>query len=337
MVRITSNIEEISIDSWKDFIHSHDKGNFFQSPDYYFSLRNDKNNNARVLFALNQKELLGVLLLVIQKENYGPLSYFSSKIFIHGGPLTKNNDVSIAELLVKSCVSKFNKAASYIEIKNIYDLSSLEQMLFGQKFRFHDHLNILLDLNKPEEELWYDLSAKRRNQVRKAEKKACYFEELSVKNKVDQSYSILQEVYQRIKLPLAEVEFFENLESTLDPNIFRIFVAKHHGVIIATIYAICYEKRLFIWFSGAYQAHYDKQPNDFLYWQVILWAKKNGYELIDFGGAGKPGVDYGVRDFKKQFGGLLVNFGRYLRINNTVLYYIAKLGFSILKVIRKFK
>lgn len=45
-------------------------------------------------------------------------------------------------------------------------------------------------------------------------------------------------------------------------------------------------------------------------WQVLEWGATKGYRTFDFGGAGKPGEDYGPRRFKAKFGGTLVNYGR---------------------------
>jgi lipid II:glycine glycyltransferase (peptidoglycan interpeptide bridge formation enzyme) len=42
-------------------------------------------------------------------------------------------------------------------------------------------------------------------------------------------------------------------------------------------------------------------------------------------GAGKPDEDYGVRDFKAQFGGTLVEHGRFLKVNNPLIYKAAQI------------
>jgi len=47
-------------------------------------------------------------------------------------------------------------------------------------------------------------------------------------------------------------------------------------------------------------------------------------------GAGKPNEEYGVRDYKSQFGGDLVAFGRYLKVLNPLLYRVGKVGLKIL-------
>jgi len=49
-----------------------------------------------------------------------------------------------------------------------------------------------------------------------------------------------------------------------------------------------------------------------------------GYKSFDFGGAGSPHEEYGVREFKRRFGGDLVNYGRYMNVHNKILFYLAK-------------
>jgi len=52
-------------------------------------------------------------------------------------------------------------------------------------------------------------------------------------------------------------------------------------------------------------------------------------------GVGVPGKDYGVREFKSKFGGEMVNFGRFGRVNNKFLYAITEMGFNFLALLKK--
>jgi hypothetical protein len=52
-------------------------------------------------------------------------------------------------------------------------------------------------------------------------------------------------------------------------------------------------------------------------------------------GAGKPGSEYGVRDYKIQFGGELIEYGRYIRINQKLLYHIGRKVIEINKKLKK--
>ena len=51
-------------------------------------------------------------------------------------------------------------------------------------------------------------------------------------------------------------------------------------------------------------------------------------QALDLMGAGTPDKKYGVRDYKLEFGGALVEYGRFVMVNNILLY---KLGIFALK------
>ena len=54
----------------------------------------------------------------------------------------------------------------------------------------------------------------------------------------------------------------------------------------------------------------------------------------DMMGAGEPGVPYGVRDFKSEFGGELVEHGRFLCVTQPILY---KLGVFAVRLLKRIK
>ena len=66
----------------------------------------------------------------------------------------------------------------------------------------------------------------------------------------------------------------------------------------------------------------------------MKYACDNGYAVFDMMGAGKPDEEYGVRDFKAEFGGELVEHGRFLCVTKPLLYKIGVLGVKILKKIK---
>ena len=78
-----------------------------------------------------------------------------------------------------------------------------------------------------------------------------------------------------------------------------------------------------------YPEYYNKYPNDLIPWEVFLWGKEHGFELFDFGGAGKPNKPYSVRDYKLKFGGELVNYGRFEKVHKPLLMEMGKTGLKI--------
>jgi serine/alanine adding enzyme len=112
---------------------------------------------------------------------------------------------------------------------------------------------------------------------------------------------------------------------------FKIFLAMSEGKIIGTMYVLCFKDVMYDWYAGSFKAYYNKYPNDLIPWEAFLWGKMNGYKYFDFGGAGKPDIPYGVRDYKLKFGGELVNYGRFEKIHKPFLMELGKLGLKTYK------
>jgi len=206
----------------------------------------------------------------------------------------------------------------------------LKNTFIKNGFEYEEHLNILIDLTKSEEELWKDVHSKRRNEIRRAKKEGTVFSVKNTLNDLNECYKILKSVYKRAKLPIPEFNFFENIFKHFNDNFgLQVFCAVNENKIIGCMLALIYKNTIYDYYAGSLEEYYNKNPNDLIPWEVFLWGKKNGYTLFDFGGAGKPGKPYGVRDYKKKFGGELVNFGRFEKIHKPFLMEVGKIGLKL--------
>lgn len=333
MIKVTSDVESANYKKWSDFIIKHPLGNFYQSYEYYKSLQNEKNYKPYVIIALENETLVGVLVYVIQKEALGPLSSLSARAIIQGGPLAKDNNQQIIERLILEFNKQTKRKAVYSQFRNLFDTNMYSEIMEKYDFYFEEHLNILIDLKKTEEQLWKDVHTKRRNEIRKARKLGTEFFIADDSFAIEGTYPILNEVYSRAKLPLPSQNFFQDLYNQIGGQIFRVFIVKNEDRIIGVMYTFCYKDTIFDWYAGALSEYYNKYPNDLIPWEVFLWGQQQGFSRFDFGGAGKPNVPYGVRDYKKKFGGEFVNFGRYERINQPIVFNISKTAFKFLRYV----
>ena len=86
------------------------------------------------------------------------------------------------------------------------------------------------------------------------------------------------------------------------------------------------------WYECGMNAAYKEQyPSVMATWAGMQYAHEQGCARYDMMGAGVPGVPYGVRDFKSEFGGTLVEHGRWLYVAKPWLYAIGKAGVEMLK------
>ena len=87
----------------------------------------------------------------------------------------------------------------------------------------------------------------------------------------------------------------------------------------------------YAWYCcGLDREYHDLYPSIMANDAVIRYAAENGFERYDMMGAGTPKEDYGVRDFKAQFGGALVEHGRFIFVCRPVIYNLGKIVINIL-------
>jgi lipid II:glycine glycyltransferase (peptidoglycan interpeptide bridge formation enzyme) len=106
----------------------------------------------------------------------------------------------------------------------------------------------------------------------------------------------------------------------------RFSLARVGDVAAAVSVDLLYKDIAYGWYGGTDREYSSYMPNELLTWHILKWGAENGYRLYDFGGAGKPEEEYGVRDFKAKFGGELVSYGRDMYVHAPILMpIIAKL------------
>ena len=143
-------------------------------------------------------------------------------------------------------------------------------------------------------------------------------------------YKVLSELYRtKVKTPLWPIDFF--LEAYRQ-GIAKFLLVKHEGRVIGGSMVVADEQTVYEWFECGLNAEYkDQYPSVMATYAGIQLAHQSGCTRYDMMGAGEPGVPYGVRDFKAEFGGKLVEHGRFLCVCKPMLYRIGKWGVKFLK------
>ena len=155
-------------------------------------------------------------------------------------------------------------------------------------------------------------------------------EEVNQRERVALFYELLQKTYAAVQVPLADRSLFEAAFDVLYPQGMVKFLLARVGDDYAagSVELIC-KDRIYGWYGGTDRAYSDYIPNELLLWHIFQWGAENGYKVYDFGGAGKPDEEYGVRDFKAKFGGELICFGRNICIHAPFLLRLSGLGYRI--------
>jgi len=327
----------IDKNKWAQFVTQHPEGNVFQLPMFFDIYKGTPKYKPVFLSVVDDtEEILGVLLAVVQREHKGFLGKFSARSIIWGGPIIKDNNPAVLDCILKEYNKIIKGKAIYTQFRNQWEWISKEKEVFKQNgFRFEEHLDILISLKTTGDGLLNGMHQGRRKNIRRAQRIPLEFTEIVEHKDLMDCVQMIKKTYNRVGLPSPDSQFFINAhEKFKGIGGLKIFAARYNSEIIACRFVLCHNKLIYDWYAGAHEEHLDKYPNDFLPFKVMEWGISNGYELFDFGGAGKPNKEYGVRDFKLKFGGELVEFGRFEQVHNPLLMKIGRLGFAIYKKIK---
>ncbi|MCK5137874.1 MAG: GNAT family N-acetyltransferase [Bacteroidales bacterium] len=334
-MKIISNYAEINFDSWRTFINEHPDGNVFQTPAFFEVCFKTELLEPFALFAVENNIIKGVLLAVIQKEYRGILGSFTVRSIVRGGPLVYDNIVAI--LLLEEYNNLIKGKAIYSQIRNIFSVEKITNAFEQTRFKYEEHLDIIIDLNKSENVLWSEIHKNRKKEIKKGLRNGLLINLLDDVDDVRLAkiYSLLENLYKKKGLPVPSLLFFKHAIEIFSKNkLARVFTATLDNKIIAFRIVFTFKNCIYDWYAASDEKYLAYRPNDVLPWEIIKWGTKNNFKVFDFGGAGKPNIPYGVREYKLKFGGELVNFGRFFRVHNNFLFHIGKLGFQIFRLIK---
>lgn len=334
--QIITDYDSIDKNKWSEFVFSHPNGNIFQTPEMYQVFKSERHYESVVVACTDKEgEISGIIVSVIQKEFKGIFGKLSSRSVIWGGPLIKNNNSEILDKILKVYIEQVRKKAVYTQVRNLWNTDLNKKVFESNGFVYEDHLNILVDLQKSEDVLWKDVYSRRRSQINKSVRQGVKIRIFDASDLVEQSYSILENVYKRAKLPLAGKESFTSANKILgDKGFLKFFGAFLGDNLIGVMYLLCYKERTYEWYIGSYNEFMKIHPNDLIIWEIFKWSKKNGYTIFDFGGAGVPDKEYGVREYKKKFGGETLNLGRYRKIHRKFIMSLSVFGFKLWQLLK---
>lgn len=326
---------EIESFKWNSILLNNPLATSFQSSEFCVFYNSVPNSYAKVFSIEDNGRLKSLCVVTIQKES-GLKGYFSRRAIIYGGPLlTEEGDEAFTQLL-KLMYKELKGKVIYIETRNFNDYSQYKSIFANDGWSYLPYMNVQLSLqNKNWEDILSAMNYNRRREIRLSLNEGAIYEEASTINEVRSLYLILSELYRvRVKLPLPSLEYFEKL--FLSP-IGKVFIVKHFNQVIGGAFCFYYEGKSIntLYYCGIRDYNKKIFPTHLAIVAAIKFGIKNKLTMLDFMGAGKAGEEYGVRNYKVEFGGDLVEHGRFIKIYNPFLFHVGQLGLGLLKKIKR--
>lgn len=329
-IKIIENLDHNISAEWDNFVFHHPNANFFQTPEVFNFFHGLDGIQPITFLALENNKIVGVLSVVLMHEP-GVKNYFSRRCIIWGGPLC--NDEETTSFLLAKASEHISKKCIYAEIRNLFDTKDYKSSFIQNEFTYIDWYNIIVPINDYDSVI-KNINTSKRRQITKSLKVGAVINEARSIDEIKIFYSILSSLYKRkIKKPLPSFTYFKKF--FLNGSLGKIFIVEFEGEIVGGTVCPIYKDKIYEWYVfGIDKKIKDVYPSVLATWAPIEYAVKNKLKYFDLLGAGSPNFDYGVREFKSQFGGELVSFGRYIKIFNPYLYTLGK---SVLKLSAKLK
>jgi lipid II:glycine glycyltransferase (peptidoglycan interpeptide bridge formation enzyme) len=332
MGRILEN-NNINREKWRDAVNS-DFASPFQTPEYYDTINQIEGYSAEAFAYEENEELKIISVLVIYKEK-GVKAFFSKRAILYGGPLLSEVSQDEFSLFLSELKARLKSRVIYIEIRNFFDYSKYDETFKKKKWDYLPYVNLQLDLkDQTKETILKKFKYNRRREIKQSISNDASYNQTNDLNDAMLVYNILEDLYkERVKLPIPPFSFFKK---QIEKGIIKVFIVKHDGIIIGGSYCPVLDKKgiYTFYYCGAREYHKTIFPTHLAVLAAMEYAIENDIPRFDFMGAGLKDEKYGVRSYKKAFGGELVEHGRYIKILKPRLYKIGKFGLKILAKIK---
>jgi len=274
-----------------------------------------------VWFVLRKHQMIAGIITATHMLNNGSVSSAAvhSRIQSNGSPLLQDNpesNGSILTPLLNQALHYASDNAAVMEFRNSVNTGASTETWLKSGFHWSDHLNLIKPIDT-EEHLWLELGENRRRQIRRATANGTVVRPAASDAEVRSWYEILHHLYTtKVRKLLPPVEFFLDFYTNCQQqNKGVILLALSEDQVIGGIVCpIQHPQTMYEWYiCGKDKEYPHHHPSVMVTWHALLWACHHGIRAFDFMGIGKPGIPYGVRDFKLRFGGQIVNHGRYTK------------------------
>jgi hypothetical protein len=321
---------------WDSFVDEHPKGNVFHTSEMVRVFRDSKGNTPLAIANMSPSGKIAALLVSVRVQTLPPpMGRLSSRAVLYSEPLCHEHPESMKALaqLVAHHDAQMSRSALFAEVRPLYASGSERIVLERAGYKYLDYLNFLNDLTLPIKTMWSNLHKGAQYAIRQCEKRGMDVREVPADEAVDQLYPLLKLSYGHSGVPLADRTLFDATVRELNSRATVKFFAVYEGEKpVAMDVLLSFKNVIYLWYGGVTRSC-EGSPCSLLRWHELKWAHEQGYAICDSGGAGWPDVPYGVRDFKRKFGGDLVQFGRYRKVYSPWKLALAEKAYNLKRAV----
>ncbi len=320
-------VDLLDRETWSSFVQQHPNGSIFHTPEMFDVFQSTRGHVPLLLAALDSiGDVLALLVSVKVQTLPWIFGRVSSRALLYAQPICRSGEQSGTALkaIMEEHDRRMRRSVLFTEVRPLSGDGSERVALTERGYDHEGYLNYLTDVRLSPEELVRRMNKHGRRDLRAGQRQALSTEDATCMEGIDALYPILQETFANARVPLADKELFVNALRILSPRkMVKVFLVQHEDRPIAGTVVLCHRDTVFFWYAGKRRGS-PLHAMEVINFSMLEWAHFHNYRTFDYGGAGRPDKEYGVRDFKAKLGGELVNYGRYRKVYSPWKFAIAE-------------
>jgi peptidoglycan pentaglycine glycine transferase (the first glycine) len=326
---------------WDEFLLASRSGSFMQSWEWG-ELQASFGLPIWRLVVEDDSNFMGIAFVLLREVSFG-----RCWLYMPHGPVF-NNDPKVWRLLndkVREIGSEkkaiFLRCDPLLETDNGSDTLLTQSGWQKSEREVQPKHTLLLDLDKPEEDLLSAMHKKTRYNIRLAKKKGVEINLKSGEEGIDAFLKLTEDVEGRGSFRYHPKKYYQAMQEVLGPkDMLHCAVAKTGNEVLAAHLLVNFGEVVTYTHGASSSSKREMMAPHLLQWESIKWAKNNGYTKYDFFGVAENGStsDHpwaGITRFKTGFGGKRVDYlGAYDLVLDSAFYAIFNVARRMKGVLR---
>ncbi len=274
--------------SWDAFVDAHPHGTPLHLLAWKKSIESTFHYQPRYLLAVDSEKIRAVLPLFLISNPIMGRVLLSSPFAMYGGVLADSPETlaAVREYVVGLAE---REQVQYVELRNRFPEQCLGFERISRYVTFTQD-TVISDA----EELAAALPKKLRNMVRKSLK---FSYTTRISTDLSAFYKLLALNYRRLGTPVFPRHFFASLLKNFGP-LLDLREVLLDGKVAAASLNFLYRSEMHTYYAASDQTLLQAAPNNFMYFDYLLWAARNGFTRFDFG---RSKVNTGTFEFKRHW------------------------------------
>ena len=336
-LKIITDTDKIDRKGWVDFVNNHPDGSVFQMPWMYDLHKLTCCQKPLGFFAFEGSRLVGVMIVVVSRHIVFPFSLFVRRQVVFGGPLVAESNRDILLALLEKMVSDSGHKVVFSEIRNLRLGLSMKPVFEDAGFYYESYLSVGVDMNRKSGEMWESLSPERRHNIDRLGSVLYTIRDMRGPMEMEAVWRIIRCWGGMKGHPVPHRSMFKTMDELemLQPYV-KIKGFELGDQLKAVVIVLKYKRKAYVWLEGkCFDAASEWMYDGFL-WGVFQELESEGIRYLDLGNGGRPGKDFFTRQYKKSYGGMIKETGRYIFVHNLLLWNLRGLFYRWSNRIRVF-